>query len=148
MAKKIRHVLGISGGKDSAALAIYLKQQNKVPDIEYFFTDTGVELPEIYIFLDKLEIYLGKKIKRLGSKKDFFHHLKIKDGMLPSPQQRWCTKEMKLVPFEEFIGDDECISYIGIRADENREGYISNKKILKAVFVGFFLTKRTIGAKK
>jgi 3'-phosphoadenosine 5'-phosphosulfate sulfotransferase (PAPS reductase)/FAD synthetase len=66
MAKKVRHVLGISGGKDSAALAIYLKQKNKVPDIEYFFTDTGVELPEIYTFLDKLEIYLGRKIKRLG----------------------------------------------------------------------------------
>lgn len=67
MAKKIRHVLGISGGKDSAALAIYLKQQNKTPEMEYFFTDTGVELPEIYIFLDKLQIYLDKKIKKLGS---------------------------------------------------------------------------------
>jgi 3'-phosphoadenosine 5'-phosphosulfate sulfotransferase (PAPS reductase)/FAD synthetase len=42
----------MSGGKDSAALAIYLKQKNKEPDIEYFFTDTGVELPEIYTFLD------------------------------------------------------------------------------------------------
>jgi 3'-phosphoadenosine 5'-phosphosulfate sulfotransferase (PAPS reductase)/FAD synthetase len=134
MTKKIKHVLGISGGKDSAALAIYLKQQNKIPDMEYFFTDTGVELPEIYIFLDKLEIYLGKKITRLGDKKDFFHHLKMKDGMLPSPQQRWCTKDMKLIPFEKFIGDDECISYIGIRADENREGYISSKKNIKPVF--------------
>ncbi|SMM99260.1 Phosphoadenylyl-sulfate reductase [thioredoxin] [uncultured Candidatus Thioglobus sp.] len=134
MAKKIRHVLGISGGKDSAALAIYLKQQNKIPGMEYFFTDTGVELPEIYIFLDKLEIYLGKKITRLGSKKDFFHHLKMKNGMLPSPQQRWCTKDMKIVPFEEFIGDDECVSYIGIRADENREGYISRKKNIKPAF--------------
>ncbi len=136
MSKKIRHVLGISGGKDSAALAIYLKQQNKIPEIEYFFTDTGVELPEIYTFLDKLEIYLGQEIKKLGNenKKDFFHHLKMKDGMLPSPQQRWCTKDMKLAPFEEFIGDDECISYIGIRADENREGYISNKKNIKPVY--------------
>jgi hypothetical protein len=41
---------------------------------------------------------------------------------------------MKLAPFEEFIGNDECISYIGIRADENREGYISNKKNIKPVF--------------
>jgi 3'-phosphoadenosine 5'-phosphosulfate sulfotransferase (PAPS reductase)/FAD synthetase len=41
----------------SAALAIYLKQKNKVPDIEYFFTDTGVELPEIYTFLDKLDTF-------------------------------------------------------------------------------------------
>jgi tRNA(Ile)-lysidine synthase TilS/MesJ len=36
MVKKIRHVLGISGGKDSAALAIYLKQQNKVPEDVYY----------------------------------------------------------------------------------------------------------------
>ncbi len=134
MTKKIRHVLGISGGKDSAALAIYLKQQNKVPEMEYFFTDTGVELPEIYTFLDKLEVYLGKPIERLGNKKDFFHHLKMKDGMLPSPQQRWCTKDMKLAPFEEFIGNDECVSYIGIRADENREGYISRKPNIKPTF--------------
>ncbi len=134
MTKKIRHVLGISGGKDSAALAIYLKQQNRVPDMEYFFCDTGVELPEIYTFLDKLEVYLGSPIKRLGNKKDFFHHLKMKDGMLPSPQQRWCTKDMKLAPFEEFIGNDECVSYIGIRADENREGYISHKQNIKPAF--------------
>lgn len=134
MAKNIRHVLGISGGKDSAALAIYLKQQHKIPEMEYFFTDTGVELPEIYTFLDKLEIYLDKPIKRLNNGKDFFHHLKMKDGMLPSPRQRWCTKDMKLKPFEDFVGDDECVSYIGIRADENREGYISHKPNIKPAF--------------
>ena len=48
----LRHVLGISGGKDSAALAIYIK--DKYPDLsnkmEYFFTDTGAELKEIYDF--------------------------------------------------------------------------------------------------
>lgn len=134
MSKNPRHVLGISGGKDSAALAIYLKQKNKIPDMEYFFTDTGVELPEIYTFLDKLEVYLGKPIARLGSGKDFFHHLKMHDGMLPSPQQRWCTRVMKIKPFEEFIGDDECYSYIGIRADELREGYLSTKNNIKPKF--------------
>ncbi len=127
MSKKVRHVLGLSGGKDSAALAIYLKQQNKNLNLEYFFCDTGVELPEVYTFLDKLEIYLEKPIKRLGSKKDFFHHLKMHNGMLPSPKQRWCTREMKLKPFEEFVGSDRCISYIGIRADEFRDGYLSLK---------------------
>jgi hypothetical protein len=41
---------------------------------------------------------------------------------------------MKIKPFEEFIGDDSVISYVGIRADENREGYISQKDTIKAVF--------------
>jgi 3'-phosphoadenosine 5'-phosphosulfate sulfotransferase (PAPS reductase)/FAD synthetase len=131
-----RHVLGISGGKDSAALAIYMKE--RYPDIhkkvEYFFTDTGAELKEIYEFLDKLEAYLGKEIIRLSSGKDFDHWLKVHNEYLPSPQQRWCTRTMKIKPFEAFVGDDPVVSYIGIRADENREGYISQKETIKPVF--------------
>ena len=134
MSKKVRHVLGISGGKDSAALAIYLKQQGRIPEMEYFFTDTGVELPEVYTFVDKLETWLGKPIERLGSKRDFFHHLKMHGGMLPSPRQRWCTRKMKIEPLEEFIGDDECVTYIGIRADEFRDGYLSLKPHIKPCY--------------
>jgi hypothetical protein len=131
-----RHVLGISGGKDSAALAIYLKEN--CPEvhekIEYFFTDTGAELEEVYDFLARLEAYLGKEIKRLSSGKPFDHWLKMHNGYLPSPQQRWCTRVMKIKPFEEFVGDDPVVTYVGIRADENREGYISQKPTIKAVF--------------
>jgi len=131
-----RHVLGISGGKDSAALAIYIKEhQPEVHEkVEYFFTDTGAELDEVYDFLAKLEAYLGKEIIRLSSGKDFDHWLKLHNEYLPSPQQRWCTRMMKIKPFEEFVGDDAVISYVGIRADENREGYISKKETIKAVF--------------
>lgn len=131
-----RHVLGISGGKDSAALAIYIKEH--YPDVhervEYFFTDTGAELNEVYDFLAKLEAYLGKEIIRLSSEKPFEHWLKVHNEYLPSPQQRWCTQMMKIKPFEAFVGDDPVISYVGIRADENREGYISKKETIKAVF--------------
>ena len=132
--KRVRHVLGLSGGKDSAALAIYLKDQGRVPEMEYFFCDTGAELPEVYDFLDKMEDYLGKEVVRLNSGKDFDHHLKTYGNYLPSPRQRWCTRVMKIEPFERFIGEDEAISYIGIRADENRDGYISTKPNIKAVF--------------
>lgn len=132
--KRARHVLGISGGKDSAALAIYLKKQGRIPEMEYFFTDTGCELPETYDFVDKLEIFLGKPIKRIGSNAPFEHHLFLQGNMLPSPRQRWCTVKMKLEPFEKFIGSDEAYSYIAIRADEHREGYISTKPNIKPVF--------------
>jgi len=143
-----RHVLGISGGKDSAALAIYLKQKKLYPDMEYYFSDTGCELPETYEFIDKLEVYLGKKILRIGIDKTnnpksmnnnkgislFNHFLIMHNGMLPSPQQRWCTVKMKLEPFEKYIGSSDAISYIAIRADEFREGYISTKPNIKPVF--------------
>ena len=130
----IRHVCGISGGKDSAALAIYLKQQGRIPQMEYFFSDTGCELPETYDFIDRLETYLGKKIARIGNEAPFKHHLFMMGNMLPSPQQRWCTVKMKLEPFERFVGNDEVMSYIGIRADEHREGYISSKTNIHPVF--------------
>ncbi len=131
-----RHVLGLSGGKDSAALAIHLK--DNYPDlhdkVEYFFSDTGAELPEVYEYLKKLEAYLGKEIKMIGSGRDFEHWLKVHNDYLPGPRQRWCTVTMKLKPFEEFIGTDNCISYVGIRADEPRDGYVSTKENIKAVF--------------
>jgi hypothetical protein len=131
-----RHVLGLSGGKDSAALAVYIK--DKYPQIhekvEYFFSDTGAELQEVYDFLDKLEAYLGKEIIRLSSGKDFEYWLTMHNEYLPSAQQRWCTRQMKIKPFEEFVGEDQVVSYIGIRADENRVGYISQKDTIKAVF--------------
>jgi 3'-phosphoadenosine 5'-phosphosulfate sulfotransferase (PAPS reductase)/FAD synthetase len=40
---------------------------------------------------------------------------------------RWCTKTLKIKPFEKYCGDDEVYSYIGLRADEDRQGYISSK---------------------
>ena len=132
--KKTRHILGLSGGKDSAALAIYLKDQGRDDRMEYFFCDTGSELREVYDYLDQLEDYLARPIARLSSGRDFDHHLKRFNGFLPAPHARWCTRVMKLEPLEAFVGDDPCVSYIGIRADENRSGYISHKPNIKAAY--------------
>ena len=130
--KKLRHIMGLSGGKDSTALALYLK--DRVPDIEYFFCDTHMELPETYAYLKKLEILLGKKIEILEAKRGFDHWLAVKRGFLPSPQIRWCTEQLKLIPIERFVGNDEAISFIALRADEDRAGYISTKPNIKPVF--------------
>lgn len=132
MGKRERHVLGISGGKDSAALAVYLR--DRVPQMEYYFCDTGAELPETYEYLSRLEAVLGAPITRLNPERDFDHWLWIYQGALPSPQMRWCTKNLKIKPFEAWIGDDTAYSYIAIRADENRDGYISRKPNIIPVF--------------
>jgi hypothetical protein len=129
----MRHVLGLSGGKDSAALAIFMR--DRVPDMEYFFCDTGSELPETYEYLERIEAYLGRRIVRLNSGRDFDHWLSIYRGALPSPQMRWCTRQMKIKPLEAWIGDDQAISYVAIRADEaSRVGYISTKPNITAVY--------------
>lgn len=124
-----RHVLGISGGKDSAALAVYMRDHHPEIDIEYFFTDTGEELPEVYEFLGRLEGYLGKPIARLNPRRNFRFWLREYNHFLPNPQTRWCTRMLKLAPFEQWVkpwlaAGDRVTSYVAIRADEDyREGY-------------------------
>lgn len=132
-----RHVLGISGGKDSAALAVFVRQIYPELDIEYFFTDTGKELPEVYEFLGRLEGFLGKPIARLNPRRDFDFWLREYNQFLPSAQTRWCTRQLKLAPFEQWIkpmlaAGDKVTSYVAIRSDEEyREGYTSKHENLK-----------------
>jgi hypothetical protein len=131
-----RHIVPVSGGKDSSALAVYLRQRNPEIKFEYVFSDTGVELPETYDYLDRLENVLGIEIARVSALDLFdvagkpgrtafdialYEHFA---GFLPSPRARWCTRVMKIAPFERFVGSDRAYSYIGIRADENRSGYL------------------------
>lgn len=130
--KKTRHILSLSGGKDSSALAIFMK--DRVSKMEYVFCDTRKELPETYEYLDKLEAFLGKPIVRLNAERGFDHWLKVYGNYLPSSRMRWCTRQLKLKPFEDFVGQDPVVSYVGIRADEDREGYVSTKPNIRAVF--------------
>lgn len=132
MADKTRHILSLSGGKDSTALAIFMR--DKVPNMEYVFCDTGQELRETYQYLDQVEAYLGKKIHRLNSQASFDHWLTVFSGYLPGPRMRWCTKMLKLRPFEEFVGETPVVSYVGIRADEDRTGYISHRDNITTVY--------------
>lgn len=124
-----RHILGLSGGRDSAALAVYMRQHYPELPIEYFFTDTGKELPEVYTFLDKLEGFLGRAIRRLNPDRDFDFWLDEYGNFLPSPRTRWCTRQLKLRPLEHWLQKDlengtVIHSYVAIRADEpSREGY-------------------------
>jgi 3'-phosphoadenosine 5'-phosphosulfate sulfotransferase (PAPS reductase)/FAD synthetase len=139
---QVRHILGISGGKDSAALAIYLNELYPQLDIEYYTSDTGRELDETYKLIDRLESKMGKAIKKLDAvdlnnvadKSPFDHFLSMYGGYLPSSTSRWCTKKLKLEPFETYIGDLPTISYVGIRGDEDRDGYISKKQSVQSIF--------------
>lgn len=131
-----RHVLGISGGKDSAALAVFMRRTYPELDIDYFFTDTGKELPEVYDFLARLEGELGKPILRLDPHRDFDFWLREYGHFLPSARTRWCTRQLKLLPFKKWVqpwldAGDKVYSYVAIRADEeHREGLVSQHENL------------------
>lgn len=118
-----KHILGLSGGRDSAALAVFMRQTYPDLDIRYFFTDTGKELPEVYEFLGRLEGFLGERIKYLNPDRDFDFWLREYGNFLPSPRTRWCTRQLKLRPLEKWIREDlrsgvRVVSHVAIRADE------------------------------
>ena len=148
----VRHVLGLSGGRDSAALAVHMRQQHPELDIEYFFTDTGKELPEVYEYLGRLEGFLGQPILRLNPDRDFDFWLKQYNDFLPSPQTRWCTRQLKLRPFEQWVrpmlqAGATVYSYVAIRSDEEyREGYSSkhDQLIVKLPFKDAGLDKQSV----
>jgi len=132
-----RHIMLLSGGKDSTALALYMKDKHPEREFEYLFCDTHKELPETYEYLARIEAYLGRPVTRLSSgegERGFDHFLKVYGGYLPSPKMRWCTRQLKIEPLEKYVGDDPVVMYVGIRADEHRSGYISTKPNIKPVF--------------
>jgi hypothetical protein len=131
--RPVRHILSLSGGKDSTALALYMR--DRVPEMEYVFCDTKKELKETYRYLEKLGVHLGKPIISIAPDVGFDDLLTQRRNFLPSPQVRWCTEYLKIKPFERYIGDEQVVMYIGIRADEpHRKGYISTKPNIQPRF--------------
>ena len=102
--EKEYHILSLSGGKDSTALAFFMKEN--MPEIfeklELVFCDTEQEIPETYDYLNKIEIFLNKKITVLKPEKSFDHLYSILK-ILPSVNRRWCTPLLKTNVFKSYI---------------------------------------------
>ena len=138
------HILTLSGGKDSAALALYLKEfyPEIHEKIQYCFCDTELEVPEVYEYLNKLELFLNKPITYLKPKVSF-QHIYDTRKILPKPQNRWCTVELKTKTMQDFIkklnAKNKAIInlYIGIRADEAQrvKTATSNNSTIKEQFL-------------
>lgn len=115
------HVVGLSGGKDSTALALRLAEVEP-RDYVYLITPTGDELPEMLAHWSRLETLLGKPLTRVtnGTLASWIEHF----GGLPNHRQRWCTRLLKIEPTIAFMRKHApAINYVGLRADEEtREG--------------------------
>lgn len=128
----MRHIIPISG-KDSLSTALVQLKRQPDLDYEYVFNPTGAELPEVFEWLDKVEAYLGKPIARIGA--NLIEIIEDYNFFLPSRLARYCTRQAKIEPFEKWIGVDDCFVYYGIRADENRGGYVNARyENIKAVY--------------
>ena len=126
MKKPMRHIVALSGGKDSTCLALHLKETRPAVDFTYVCTPTGDELPEMVDHWTKLEGVLGKPIISLTdlTLKDLVR----KHVMLPNFRARFCTVTIKIAYFQKWLVENTPATvYIGLRADEeNREGGIYN----------------------
>lgn len=117
------HIVALSGGKDSTAMALRLAETDPETDYEYCITPTGRELPPMVNHWKKLECLLGKPLVRIPA--PTLVELIVKYGALPNWRMRWCTRQIKIEPFQLYaLTKTPSVCYVGIRADEAdaREG--------------------------
>ena len=135
----MRHIIPVSGGRDSSALAVWLCKDLALGEMPYelVFTDTKAELPELYDYLNRLETYLGITITRISDPRGYEGLLESFNYFFPNQGARWCTERLKIRPFQKWLGQDEATVYIAIRADEAErvdQRYTLSKRRIHRVF--------------
>lgn len=134
MEKPIKHIVSLSGGKDSTAMLLRMIEEGWPIDI-ILFCDTGMEFDAMYHHIDKLEQYIGRPIVRLKSHQSFEYlfydyapkranpKLEQYSGFSwPEPRNRWCTAMLKTRIIAQYLRELSkeytLVQYIGIAADE------------------------------
>lgn len=116
-----RVILSVSGGKDSAATSLYLRELGV--EHERVFMDTGWEHPSTYEYLrGELTRVLGP-ITEIRGERTMVDLIRFK-RMFPSRVRRFCTQELKVFPLRDYIrrmqdAGAEIVNAVGIRAGES-----------------------------
>ena len=120
------------GWANGLGLCTFKKQRGFFGD-EIVYCDTGMEFPQMYDHLAKIESYTGREITRLRAEKSFAHYMYdhrrsrgkfsgIRGYGWPRPRARWCTAYLKTkvidAYFRELEKTHEVVHYVGIAADE------------------------------
>lgn len=111
------HVVALSGGKDSTALALRLKE---VEPREYIYvcTPTGDEPDELFAHWNRLADMLGGPVVPVVHQRGL-SGLIADQNALPNWRQRWCTRMLKIEPYRRWLAAaSPAVSYVGLRADE------------------------------
>lgn len=121
---ELQVVASVSGGKDSTALMLALREAG-LP-FRAVFADTQWEAPETYAYLDTLRAKLGIAIDVVGVEGGMVARIRNR-ASFPARMQRWCTRELKIEPLRAYhdrlIEETgvETVSAMGVRAEESTE---------------------------
>jgi 3'-phosphoadenosine 5'-phosphosulfate sulfotransferase (PAPS reductase)/FAD synthetase len=124
-------LVAYSGGKDSQACLIWAVKQYGTKNIEAVFCDTGWEHPATYKHIADTTKQLGVKLITVKSKKyDGMIDLAEKKKRFPSSQARFCTSELKSIPFIDYVlaQTEHLIIIQGIRALESHNRSLMQKQ--------------------
>ena len=119
----MKYIVSISGGKDSTATLLKVLEFAPKDDVKVVFCDTKWEADEVYEYLDYLEKELDIEIVRIES--EGMENLVKRYKFIPNPFIKFCTKELKIKPFEKwlldnFVGKEEFIIFEGVRREESK----------------------------
>lgn len=111
-------IASVSGGKDSAALSLWLTEQGV--EHERVFMDTGWEHAITYDYLRGDLTRAVGPIRELRSSKTMVEWIRHK-GMFPSRAIRWCTEELKVKPLRAYLDSlaGDVVNTVGIRGEES-----------------------------
>ncbi len=111
-----------SGGKDSLATLAYLKSisNGNSNDITALYVDTTAGLPENIEYVKEACSHFGVNLRIVRPTVDYF--TLVKDWGIPSFGYRWCCRELKIKPIEDYLKSIEGpkVVFDGIRAAESR----------------------------
>lgn len=119
----VAHIVSLSGGKDSTAMALRLAELHPERPFTYICTPTGNELPEMFEHWKRLGELLGQPLIPITAHTGL-QGICDEQNALPNFRMRFCTRLLKLAPAARFlVANLPCIVYVGLRADEEmREG--------------------------
>lgn len=116
----VAHIVGLSGGKDSTCLALALAEKEPRP-YNYVCTPTGDELPEMFDHWRNLGVILGAPLIPIMN--GTLNSIIEEEQCIPNFEKRFCTRLLKIQPYGRFIISAlPVVSYVGLRADEDRDG--------------------------
>ena len=118
----LRYIVSVSGGKDSVALWLWAIRNGLQPVAVYL--DTGWEWSGHAAHLDMLEAHIGP-LRRVQAA-ETLAEMTLRKGTFPSRIRKWCTTELKLKPFRQWLNeyrtthDVDVVVLLGIRREESR----------------------------